>query len=444
MTVISAETPLQYHDALPETVDTAIIGGGIIGLCAALTLTERGLKVAVLEKGRIGGEQSGRNWGWIRKLGRDEAELPIMIRASELWQGMETRIGAPVGYRQEGIIYLSRTEAERAVRYKHFEVAQKFNVPVERLIAGQVDKTIEGTPGYWVEGIRSPTDARVEPALAMQAIARFAKSAGVLIREDCAVRGLSRSAGTVNGVLLEDGTLSARSVLVAGGSWTGLFLERHGIRFPQLSVRASVARTAPAPEVFSGCASDPALAFRRDEAGGYVVALTGHSDFFIGPSAFKNMRLFAKSAWDSRASLNLIPAAPAGYPDAWTTSRSWQDSQMSPFEKKRILAPEPWPKLIPNLKERIADRFPILKDLEIAETWAGMIDTMPDTVPTIDRVPDHEGLWVASGFSGHGFGLGPAVGEILADLIQDKSPRYDLTRFRFNRFSDGSPIVPGP
>lgn len=444
MNMITADSPIIYNDALPAAVDFAVIGGGIIGLSAALSLTECGFKVAVLEKGRIGGEQSGRNWGWIRKLGRDDAEIPLMIRAAQLWRNMEERVSAPIGYRQEGVIYLSRTEKEQAARYRHFETAQQFDVPVERLSSQQVDHLIEGKPGFWREGIKSSTDARVEPLLAMAAIARFAESAGILIRENCAVRGLEKSAGKVSGVITEAGTVKASAVLLAGGAWTGLFLERYGIRFPQLSVRASVARTHPSPNIYAGCASDSSLAFRRDEAGGYVVALTDHSDFYVGPSAFKNTILFAKSAWGSRDSLHLKPAAPAGYPDAWTTRRTWKDDQSSPFERTRVLSPAPWSGLVSQLEQRIAVRFPALKDTRISEAWAGMIDTMPDTVPTIDRVPDLEGLWVASGFSGHGFGLGPAVGEILANLMQNRETGFDLTRFRFNRFTDGSVITPGP
>ncbi|WP_420412006.1 NAD(P)/FAD-dependent oxidoreductase [Roseibium sp.] len=444
MNMISAHTPATYEDALPSAVDFAMIGGGIIGLSAALALKECGFSVAVLEKGRVGGEQSSRNWGWIRKLGRDAAEIPLMIRAGQLWQDMETRVGASIGYREVGIIYLSRNDKEQAARYRHFETALQFGVPVERLSAAHVEQQIQGIPGYWREGIKSPTDARVEPLLAMPAIARHAKSAGIVIRENCAVRGLEKSAGKISGVICEAGTVRAGAVLLAGGSWTGLFLERYGIRFPQLSVRASVARTHPLPSVYAGCASDPALAFRREENGGYVVALTDHSDFFLGPSAFKNTRLFAKSAWGSRGSLYLKPAAPSGFPDAWTTRRTWRDDQTSPFEKNRVLSPAPWSGLVPQLQKRIAERFPALKDVEIAEAWAGMIDTMPDSVPTIDSVPDMEGLWVASGFSGHGFGIGPAVGEVLANLMQNRETGYDLTRFRFDRFTDGSVIEPGP
>ena len=81
---------------------------------------------------------------------------------------------------------------------------------------------------------------------------------------------------------------------------------------------------------------------------------------------------------------------------------------------------------------------------EIAEAWAGMIDAPPDFVPVMDEIPGYKSLFLASGFSGHGFGIGPGAGKIMADLVQGKKAEFDLSRFRFSRFSDGSPIVVGP
>ncbi|MEM7562012.1 MAG: FAD-binding oxidoreductase, partial [Pseudomonadota bacterium] len=82
--------------------------------------------------------------------------------------------------------------------------------------------------------------------------------------------------------------------------------------------------------------------------------------------------------------------------------------------------------------------------VELVECWAGMIDALPDVVPVMDKAADIDGLWIATGFSGHGFGIGPAAGKIMADLMQGKSVEHDLHRFRLARFSDGSQIIPGP
>src|SRR5579885_3379571 len=104
--------PVQGDQNLPERADVVIIGGGIIGTSAALFLAEKGVKVALCEKGHIAGEQSSRNWGWCRKMGRDPRELPLIIESLRLWTGMNERVEAETGFRQPGIMYLAESRAE--------------------------------------------------------------------------------------------------------------------------------------------------------------------------------------------------------------------------------------------------------------------------------------------------------------------------------------------
>ena len=99
-------------EALPARADVVIIGGGIIGTSTALFLAEKGVSVALCEKGHIAGEQSSRNWGWCRKMGRDPRELPLIIESLRLWQGMNERVEAETGFRQPGIMYLAESPAE--------------------------------------------------------------------------------------------------------------------------------------------------------------------------------------------------------------------------------------------------------------------------------------------------------------------------------------------
>ena len=87
---------------LPQTADVAVIGGGIVGTCAAYFLARQGVSVALFEKGRIAGEQSSRNWGWVRQQGRSAIELPLMMRSLRLWQEMARDLGEDVGFRQGG------------------------------------------------------------------------------------------------------------------------------------------------------------------------------------------------------------------------------------------------------------------------------------------------------------------------------------------------------
>ncbi len=106
--------PVSTPNILPPRVDVCIIGGGIIGVATALELAERGISVALIEKGVIAGEQSSRNWGWCRQMGRDPREVPLVLESLRLWRGMNARLGAETGYRQCGIMYLAETEKKLA------------------------------------------------------------------------------------------------------------------------------------------------------------------------------------------------------------------------------------------------------------------------------------------------------------------------------------------
>src|SRR6267142_1079728 len=104
--------PVRSDDVLPGRADVVIIGGGIIGTSTALFLAQKGIRVALCEKGHIAGEQSSRNWGWCRKMGRDPRELPLIIESMRRWEEMNRITAAETGFRRAGIIYLAETPAE--------------------------------------------------------------------------------------------------------------------------------------------------------------------------------------------------------------------------------------------------------------------------------------------------------------------------------------------
>ena len=137
-------------------------------------------------------------------------------------------------------------------------------------------------------------------------------------------------------------------------------------------------------------------------------------------------------------STSFRPFAPKGFPDAWGTKRRWKAA--SPFEEMRILSPKPNQAILRRTAEAMGAAFPALKGLRIRQSWAGMIDTMPDVVPIVDEVPQIGGLILAAGMAGHGFGIGPGFGRVLADMAQGKPAGHDMSRFRFARFFDGSKI----
>ena len=441
---VGAGAPIRHPGPPPPAADVVVIGGGIVGVMTGWFLQQRGLKAVVVEKGRIAGEQSSRNWGWIRQQGRDFAELPIMMESLRLWQGFSLRLPG-LGFRQEGVVYLARTPEEMRGFEDWADVAWgEHGLEVQLQSPGQLYDRITESSAPWVGGLITPSDARAEPWVAVPLLAKAAAAEGLSIVENCAVRRLDVQGGRVTGVFTEMGRIACDQVVVAGGAWSSLFLAAHGVRIPQLSVLASVARTVPLPEVFAGNAADDRFAFRRREDGGYTIAPGAHHDFFIGPDAFRHFWPFVRMLKADFRKTSFRARAPEGFPDAWGTKRSWGGDEVSPFERVRVLEPKPNMKALARVQADFARAFPRIGAPQIATAWAGMIDTIPDVVPVIDRVEAIPGLVIATGMCGHGFGIGPGVGRVVADLVAGNKVGHDLTRFRLSRFSDGTKLVPGP
>jgi glycine/D-amino acid oxidase-like deaminating enzyme len=441
---ITLETPARFTGPVPAETDVVVIGGGVAGVMTAWFLHERGARVVVCEKGRIAGEQSSRNWGWIRQQGRDPAELPIMIEANRIWRGLEAEVGTDLGFRQSGVLYLANTPKDMT-GFEDWMVHARAHDLDTRLLTPREVQALMPNAGGWLGGLWTASDARAEPWKAVPAIAAALAARGVTLREACAVRAIDREGGRVAGVVTEQGRIRAAQVVLAGGAWSSLFLRRHGIDLPQLSVRATVSATAPLPQFFDGAMADSHFCIRRRQDGGYTLTPGAFHEFFLGPDAFRHLRAF----WPQIRSgglkgTTILPAAPKGYPDAWGTPRRWDEDSETPFDRMRILNPDPNRAEIERLRDRFAAAFPQVGKPDIAAAWAGMIDTMPDVVPVIDRVAALPGLWLLTGLSGHGFGIGPGIGRVMADLVTGRDPGHDLTRFRLSRFTDGSPIEIGP
>ena len=441
---ISTATPIRHPGPPPAECDVVIVGGGIMGVMTAWFLAEQGFHVVVCEKGRVAGEQSSRNWGWIRQQGRDFAELPIMMESLSLWQQLSGQIGKSLGFRQEGTLYLARSHAEMMGFEAWMAEARTHGLDVRLQSAMQVYDKLKGAAVQWLGGLYTASDARAEPWVAVPKLADVAVELGAVIVEDCAVRRLDVQGGRITGAFTEKGRIACDQVVVAGGAWSSLLLRAEGVSIPQLNVLASVAQTAPLPDVFDGCAADDRFAFRRRADGGYTLAAGARHDFFIGPDAFRHighfLPVFAKDFRKTRLRLS----APKDYPDAWGTQRRWTAEETSPFERMRVLNPQPNLKALAQAQDDFAAAFPTLGRPDLLRTWGGMIDTMPDVVPVIDRVAAIEGLIIATGLCGHGFGIGPGMGRVVADLVAGNDVGHDISRFRLSRFSDGSKLLLAP
>ena len=437
-------TPVSHGGPLPDAADVVVIGGGIIGVMTAWELAKRGVAVTLLEKGRIAGEQSSRNWGWIRAQGRDLAEMPIMLDAQAMWPEIAKSVDTDIGLQQTGTLYLTDkpSEIDRYEKWVHDTAG--FQLSSRILTTKQIADLVPDAARSWTRALYTPTDYRAEPWVTVPAMARAAVAAGAQIIEDCAVRLLDITNGQITGVFTERGRIAAQRVVLAGGSWSSLFLRRHGVAIPQLSVRATVAATDPLPMVHDGGALSDKFSFRRRADGGYTLAPSGFQELFVGPDAFRALRAFVPQLIEDPFGTRLLPMSPKGYPDAWGTSRTWRADDVSPFEKQRILNPKPNAAKVAKLARDFQATFPSLGAVSIKTAWAGMIDSMPDMVPVVDQCDAIGGLTICTGMCGHGFGIGPAFGRINAKLAMGEQSGHDLTRFSLSRFLDGRALARGP
>ncbi len=429
--------PVTSDSHLPQKTTVAVIGGGIIGVATALELAERGVSVVLLEKGIIAGEQSSRNWGWCRQMGRDPREIPLVLESLKLWRGMNTRVDAETGYRQCGIVYLAETETELATKEKWYaENAKSFGLDTRLVSGAEAERLQPGSTRTWKGALYTSADGRAEPFLAVPAMARHAQKLGVKIFQNCAVRGVETTGGRVSSVVTENGTIACEQVVLAGGAWSRRFLHNLGIEFPQLTVIGSVMRTEPLDTGLEKSCSGGKFAFRKRLDGGYTVTHRHLSVADILPDSFRQFFQFLPALKLDWSGLRLRLGK--RFIDEARLKRRWRLDERSPFEEVRILDPEPVHSILDEAAASLRDYYPRLQSMQIAERWAGVIDATPDVVPVISALPKIEGLFLASGFSGHGFGLGPGAGKLAAQMVMGESPCVDPAPFRYGRSFDGS------
>ncbi len=417
--------------ALPDAVDVVVIGAGIIGISTALTLAERGVRVCVVEKGVVGGEQSSRNWGWCRTTGRDMAEVPLAMESVRLWDGMARRIGADVGFSRAGVAYVADDARELAGHAAWLERAREYQVPSRLLGPDETAALLPGAGRRFAGALVTASDGKAEPHVAVPAMAAACRRLGVVIVEGCAARGLDIQAGRVVGVVTERGTVRCDRAVLAGGAWSRLFCGSLGVEFPQLKVLGSVMRTASmaGPAMTVGGTD---WAFRRRADGGYTVAQRGAMVTPIVPDSFRLLRQFGPSFVKNRRELSL--RVDGRFAAEWRTPRRWALDAASPFEAVRVLDPVPSLRRLAAARRSLVRAFPGFAGMQVVGRWGGMIDVTPDGVPVIDRVAAVAGMFLASGFSGHGFGVGPGAGWLMADLVMGRAPVVEAGVFGLGRF----------
>lgn len=420
--------------------DLVVIGAGIVGGAAAYYAAKAGLRVLVVERDTPGSAQSGRNLGFVRQQARDFAELDLMIGARRLWEGIEAELGRSVGWRQGGNVSLALSEADLASRREWQRRGREaFGLDTRMLSA---DETFALLPYLArdrgvIGAMHTPSDGRAEPARATRAFHEAALELGVTASLGEPASGIDVSAGQVSGVWVGNRFHRAGVVLCAAGAGSAPLLRDAGLDLPQERIRATVVRTARRPEVrLDACVSGPLTGIRQDANGAFVLSVAG-GEYDLRPDSWRHMRHYAPTRAANPDAARVDYLAPLRRLLPGGDAAPLADI---PPTRDRV---RPEPRRAREALAEFGQLFPALADLPAETTWAGVIDTLPDLVPALGPVEGVDGLLVATGFSGHGFGPGPMAGMAMAELAVGRPSPVDLAGLSPMRFRKPRPGAEG-
>src|SRR5262245_36020508 len=205
---------------MEREADVVIVGSGIVGSATAYFLARRGLRFLVVDRGAVHGEQSRKNWGFVRQQGRDPQELPLAMEANRLWRGLEAELDADLEWVQGGNLALA-ADGERMGRFEAWlSTAREAGLDTRVLGPAELERVIPGLGGRWAGGLYTPSDGHADPEKATDALARAAAAHGATIELGCAVERVTTRGGAVSGVITERGEIRAPWLVCAAGAWS--------------------------------------------------------------------------------------------------------------------------------------------------------------------------------------------------------------------------------
>lgn len=371
--------------------DVLILGGGLMGTASAFFLARQGVKVQLVETDFIGRQASGTNFGAARRQGRPLDQLPLSNRAREIWYDLPRLLGTDCEFVHQGHLRLALDDASAdAMAHYHIQ-AMKMGLFMDLLEPDQVRRAFPFLGGNVRLASFSPLDGHANPRLTAPAFANAARCLGADIREHCPVSGLELD-GRSFVARCGDGTcIRSDRVLVAMGAWSGKIAGSFGddvpltVKGPQLSVTEPLPYFLPFNVSTATCSPNEHVYFRQVTRGNIVMGGP-----FWGPACRRTMR----------AKVN--------------------------------------PGILRVQWDEVAKLLPLIANAQIIRSWSGVEGYTPDGQPVMGESPNQKGLFYAYGFSGAGFQLGPAVGEVMAELIGRGASAISLEAYRPDRFRTGA------
>ena len=421
---------------MEKRAEVVVIGGGISGCATAYNLAKRGAQVVLLEKAQIADEASGRTWGAVRRQGRQAPEVPLAIESLKLWGQLSEEIQSETHFIRGGNLLLAATEKELAQFEETVKITKQFGLESDIISREKAQEVLPGLQGTFVGAMYSPSDGYAHPVKTTSAFARAAQEHGAKIFTDCPVEKITTTNGKVRSVVTEQGEIEADIVVNAAGVWAPRLARTCGVNIPIRVVRTHVTITEPQPDFTSPLVWSPKVAFRPTIEGNILLGAGADLpvDHDIDLNSLRDLRYFKQGIVQFRKHMKLHLGRALlndllRYLPGTTQNQRYFASTVG-------VEPEVNWDTIKRVREGFFEHMPHLKGLRFVKTWAGLIDITPDILPVLGEAPGVKGLILATGFSGHGFALGPITGRLISELILDGKPSLPLDDFRLTRFAE--------
>ena len=424
---------------VPAEADVVVIGGGYLGCITALNLTERGVNVVLCEKGVVAGEASGRAVGLVEYELLSPVKMELIARSIELWHAMPERIGGDIGYAGPGLISLYEEEgpAEAAAAWLKDMQGQP-GVDARMLTDSEIGALDAGLGSGWHAALYQANGAAIEPCLAAPAIARAARAQGAKLLQSCAVRSIERQGGEVSGVNTEHGEIKTANVIIAGGVWSSMLASHLGLDLPQMMIFAEQCSIEPVAGGPAIAGMTPAGYYRREPDGGYLFgAAAGRIP--VTMSIVKNIRKLMAAPTDVDQDMRPVLNLRTFFWDI-RANRKRPAHRVSVFEENRILQPGPVPGITGEAVAGMGRYIPAFAGARVREVYTGSLMSTIDNLGVISPVASIPGLYIGAGML-YGLTMSAAAGEALADMVTGEKPKFDVSPYRYERFTDGSEFV---
>ena len=425
--------------SLPNTTDVVVIGSGITGAATAAAIAARGASVVLLDKENgPAHEGSGRAQGSLRIQGRHPSEVPLAQEAVRLWtQAAEDGDFELV---TGGNLYLQTKQDELPVLRRLVEDAHRAGLTdVQLLDADQTREIMPCATGPFLGAMWSPSDAHCQPDKGTAYYADRAARSGAHVEYGVKATRILQSIGRVTGVETTAGTTHAQAVVVAAGVWTPYLTRTVGLNVPLMPVVMSELETEPVKPLFTQTLRAFGFGARQRPGGRVIVSAGLNAKVQHGASLadFNGLKYWLPRAMSFRENIKL--GLDTRRVVEQIRHRSTLDTALIPQT-----SPEPNAdvRLVDHSLERMAQVIPDLAGAKVGRRWGGQIDMTPDGLPIIDGNAGPQGLTIIAGLCGHGFTIGPVLGEIASDLSLDGHTNRAIDDFRLARFSEGRVAQP--